>query len=481
MTAAKSRGDRRHDGRAVAYLAVLDVLRGEGFAGQTLRRLRSAEKLSGRDAALAMQIALGSVRHLLTIEHVLSAVARFDPRRTRRRLHAILYTAAYQIIWMDRVPVFAAVDEAVNQARSHVGGRSPGMVNAVLRNLTRALAERRGPWRRLDPRHVRVSWDQACVFAHDVLPPADPPDHVNVHLAAATGERMARYRTLADRFGSESAEQIAWASQAVPVTVLQRNTLRIGPEEFQKHLREHLGEDAELTADAAYLPPGTQIADVPLFAEGTAFVQDPTAHAAARLVEARPGERVLDLCAAPGGKSMVLAMQMEDRGEVVACDVSPERLALVQENVARLGLTCVRTSPLPAREPGDASSLGTFDAVLLDVPCTNTGVIARRPEARLGLTDKKLQSLAGAQCDLLELAALHVRPGGRLVYSTCSLEPDENEVQIERFLADQAGWSLDYQQTTLPAWGQHQSAWCDGGFTARLARSRGPEGPRRDV
>ncbi len=458
-------------GRDAAYAAVLDVLRGTGFAIERLAELRTTAALSGRDAGLAMQIALGTVRHLLTISHVIEAVARVDRRTTRPELRAILYTAAYQILWMDRVPVFAAVNEAVKQAHRYAGGRAPGMVNAVLRNVTRALADRRVSWQRLDPTQVRVGWDEACQFQRAVLPPADD---VPRHLAAATGQPLQRFLALAERYGLATAEQISWACQSVPVIVLQRNRLRVGSAEFETALREALGAELpadafEITPDVAYVPASTHVAELKPFREGWVFVQDPTAHAAALAVEAWPGERVLDLCAAPGGKSLVLALDMQNRGEVVACDLAPQRLARVEENAARLGLTCIHTRLPPSADAG-AAELGLFDAVLLDVPCSNTGVIARRPEARLGLTPQKLQSLAAAQCELLTRGARHVRPGGRLVYSTCSIEPEENEALIGWFTAQNAEWAIEQIDTVLPQWGPRPSDWRDGGFVARLRR-----------
>ncbi|MGD8452672.1 MAG: transcription antitermination factor NusB [Phycisphaerae bacterium] len=460
MTVGELHADRTGRGRDAAYVAVRDVLRQRDFAARALHTLRSAEGLAGRDAALAMEIALGTVRHLLTIEHVLSAVAQFDPQRVRYELRAILYTAACQIIWMDRVPVFAAVDEAVEQARRYVGGRSPGMVNAVLRGLTRALGERRVPWERLSPRQVRVGWDTACAFERDVLPPAEK---LSAHLAAATGERVRRYETLVTRFGAEDTERAAWAAGATPVIALQRNPLRGGAEELTESLHAAFGPEIEIAGDTVFVTGAASIVAATPFADGRVFVQDTTARAAARAVEAQPGEKIVDLCAAPGGKAMALAIDMEDRGELWACDIAADRLERVRENVQRLGLNCVRAQVGPPAE-------GEFDAALLDVPCANTGVLARRPEARLSLNAEKLTTLTRTQRELLDSAAKLVRPGGRLVYSTCSLEPEENEEQIRRFLADHADWRLAEEHTTLPAWGPRLADWRDGGYVARLER-----------
>jgi len=457
------------DGRMAAILAVADALRGQRFVHEALSEWRAKRHLAGREAALATELGLGTVRHLVTIEHILSTLAQVDRRRTAPRLRAILDTAVYQIVWLDRVPVFAAVDEAVALARRLVGGRAPGMTNAVLRRVAGAVRQRRVPWQRLDPTQVRVSWDQACRFGVAVLPEPKEGNEV-AHFASATGERLQRYAELVRRYGPEQAESVAWASQATPAVVLQRNALRVPCDEFARLLHDAFGSCVELAGDAAFLPPTIPVVETAVFRDGLVFIQDSTANAAARAVSAQQGERILDLCAAPGGKSLALALDMQDHGEVVACDNAPERLARVRENVERLRLSCVHTRLLGPDTPGLDPETDSFDAALVDVPCSNTGVIARRPEARLGLTPPKLRSLVSVQRQLLRQAAHCVRPGGRLVYSTCSLEPAENEEIVADFLAEDPAWHLDRQETILPAWGPRPSDWRDGGYFARLVR-----------
>jgi 16S rRNA (cytosine967-C5)-methyltransferase len=398
---------------------------------------------------------------------VLAALARFEPRRVNHSLKAILYAGAVQIIWLDRIPLFAAVDEAVAQAQRLVSRRAAGMTNAVLRNLARAVEQRRTAFKPRDPTQVRVDWEHACAFRTPVLPKCESSENALEHLAAATGERSARYGTLVERFGAREAEAIAWASQAVPPIVLVRNALRVDEAAFQQSVREQFEESGESTPEAVFLPPAAHVMETDLFRAGRAYVQDTTARAAAQLVQAQPGERVLDLCAAPGGKSVALAVQMGDRGEVVACDADPDRLALVRENADRMKLTCIRTHPARC----DDELHGPFDAVLVDAPCTNTGVIARRPEARLGLTRRKLDSLVKLQATLIRRAAAAVRPGGRLVYSTCSIEPEENQDVVAALLAENPEWKLEQQRMMFPRWGPRLSDWCDGGFVARIVRA----------
>lgn len=459
------------DGRSAAVLTVTEVLTGRGFVAEGLREMRAAGRLADREAALAMETGLGTVRHVLTIDHVLSRIARFDRRRTPPLLRAVLYTAAYQVIWMDRVPVFAAVDEAVEAARQLVGGRAPRMVNAVLRRLTAAVAERSAGWQRLARTQVRTDWRRACIFNTPVLPETEAEAAPIDHLAPATGERPERFAELCQRWGLEQAEAVAWASQATPVLVLQRNPLRATPEAFEQHVRSACGAEVEFVDEAAYAPVSVAIMDTPAFRDGLVYVQDSAAHAAAAAVAAQPGERILDVCAAPGGKSVALALAMNDRGTIVACDCDPRRLGRVTANAVRLGLSCIRTRVAGGAGVELDEVTGLFDGVLVDVPCSNTGVIARRPEARLGLTARKLESLAKAQDGLLRGAAEHVRPGGRLVYSTCSVEPEENERRVAGFLSERAGWRLDCEQTTLPQWGPRLADWRDGGYVARLVRA----------
>ena len=456
-------------GREAAQQAIVDALSGQRFVHETLALLRRSG-FERRELGLATEIAMGTVRHALTIERVLSAVGQYDPRRVTPPLRAVLLAGCYETIWMDRTPVFAAVDQAVELARRQVGQRATGMVNALLRNVTRAMVEQRVAWRAYDPTLIRVNWTDACAFGQPILPAVEEPGRAN-HLAAATGERASRIASLIEQHGAATAEQIAWASQAVPVTVLYRNPLRINAGVFQARVRETFGSLAAWTPDAAYLPANVNAIDTALFQEGRAYVQDTTAHDAALLLDLRPGQSVLDLCAAPGGKSIVLAQQMNDRGEVLACDAAADRLPRVRENARRLRMTCIRTHLIQNSDASEADLRRQFDAALVDVPCSNSGVFARRPEARLGLTEEKIRSLVALQGALLRKAAACVRPGGRLVYSTCSIEPEENEQVVEAFLTQQSEWKLETTRATLPGWGPRLSDWRDGGFAALLTHT----------
>ncbi len=465
MTSAADH-DPTLNARHAAYLAVHNVLTRRGFAADMLATLRQEGRIAGRDAALATEIALGAIRRLITIEHVLPRVAEYEPRQADPELRALLATAAYQLIWMHRVPDFAAVNETVTIANRIIKRRGGATVNAILRRLTRALDARDAQWAPADPALIRTSWTGATRFNQAVLPLGGGFD---AQLAAAAGERLERVRTLVERFGAQDAERIAWASQARPALVVHRNPLKLTQPEFHAAIQSTF-PDAAMNDDTAFLPSGAGLLDSELFRTGGAYVQDTTARQAALLLAAQPDERVLDLCAAPGGKTAAIGITLQNRGEIVACDIAPQRLMQVAANVDRLGLDCVRTRLLDEDDEAVTESLGEFDAAIVDTPCSNTGVIARRPEARLGLDEQKVASLTSLQMTLLRQAAQRVRVGGRLVYSTCCLEPAENCEMIARFLANHPQWRLLTEDLSLPNWGPQASDWRDGGFAALIHR-----------
>lgn len=465
--------------RRLAHAALCAAYSGSGRVTDTLDHDRHVAECASRDAALARQIALGAARHRGTIEHVLTRVARYDPRRVSASLRALLHCGAFQLIWLSRVPLHSAVDETVALGKAAEGVHPASMLNAILRRLAAAIVNRRTPWHRGDVRQVRVNWGEACALSIPVEPSliegGDPSDY----LAAATGETPQHVRTLLARHGAADGERVLWAQQAQPALVLQRNPLRCTPDAFRASIAHDFGDEAACDGEAAWLLDGA-VGSAVGFRAGQYHVQDCTAHRAARLLVAQPGERVLDLCAAPGGKTVVLAQDMRNEGTIVAVDVSDERLARLSDNLARTGVTCVAlcravepeaigSAAAPFRCPAD-DLVRPFDAALVDVPCSNTGVIARRPEARWRRSPAMLRSLAALQSRLLAAAGGAVRPGGRLVYSTCSIEPAENEARVAEFVEQNAGWSVARQETTLPHWGPSVADWRDGGYMALLER-----------
>jgi 16S rRNA (cytosine967-C5)-methyltransferase len=248
-----------------------------------------------------------------------------------------------------------------------------------------------------------------------------------------------------------------------------RMSLRVNPLRTDRERLLEVLRTAGINAAAGGLPEVVNLAgtarveDIPGFAEGWFSVQDESAVAAGILLDPQPGERILDLCAAPGGKSTHLAERMQDTGEIIATDTSPERLAHVGESAERLGLESIQACVITA--DGSDLPVGPFDAVLVDVPCSNTGVLGKRPDARWRVSADGIRELVQRQQGLLRAAIDRVGPAGRIVYSTCSIEPEENEHVVRQALADQPQLDLVSEQHHLPG------SPADGGYQALLRRA----------
>jgi 16S rRNA (cytosine967-C5)-methyltransferase len=370
--------------RRLAWTAVFDVLRRRAALDEVLEISTAQTGLPSRDAALARAIATVTFRHFGVIRRAL--LERLDKGTRDERLLTLLATGAAQILFLD-VPDHAAVDLSVRLARGDRGlQHAAGLVNAVLRRLAR---ER-----------------DAIVAKSDPLS-ANTPDWLATRWSAA--------------YGIDRARAIAAAhSGAASVDI----TVKTNPKEWA----ERLG-GIVLPTGSVRLIERTPVRELPGYDEGVWWVQDAAAALPARLLAPRRGERIADLCAAPGGKTAQLASA---GGQVLAVDRSAKRLRRLEENMRRLKLNVqmkVADTLDLEEEP--------FDAVLLDAPCSATGTIRRHPDVGWTKRPEDIAKLADLQRCLLDKAASLVRPGGRLVYCTCSLEPEEGEEQVEAFLARQ--------------------------------------------
>jgi 16S rRNA (cytosine967-C5)-methyltransferase len=408
-----------------------------------------------------LNLIAGTTRHLLTLDHLLCRHLRRRIDRLEPAVLESLRVGAFQLVFCLKIPPHAAVSSTVEAAKA-LAPRGAGTVNAVLRALG-AEIEARGPLKK-DEDPLRSLPDGAgagCRFRTPILPDGDPrsPSLLSIRfsLPAWLLERWV------SRFGPGETERLSLQCLAPPVLLLRPNPARGDAGALATRLAG-AGVEAEALPSGAVrlLHPG-DLSALPGWAEGAFSVQDAAGQTAAGALGVGPGERILDLCAGVGGKACALAEQAGPEGKVVAVDFSGRRLARLLTSAARLGLSNIEI------HAGDALALPpafreSFDAVLLDAPCTNTGVLRRRPEARWRLTPQDPARLAGIQARLLEAAAPCVKPGGRLVYSTCSLETEENEGVRRAFAASHPGFTLESEALTLP------SGVSDGGYWARLRR-----------
>ncbi|MBE3071289.1 MAG: 16S rRNA (cytosine(967)-C(5))-methyltransferase RsmB [Planctomycetes bacterium] len=455
-------------GEPSARAAALEALRradgGAGFLRDELHAVFGEMGLLPRDRALATQLATGVMRHRRTLRLVLNHLRRGDATRPiQPALAEILELGAFQLLFLDRVPAYAAVNEAVAAAGRAAKGayrkKAAGFANAILRGVGRLVAGRDPDGRPARDALPHPEGGTVRLTA-PVLP--DPQADPATFLGAAYSYPDWLVASWLDAFGDGAEAICRWGNRR-PHTFARVNRMRHDAADLLRRLQEKVpGAQAgprpgslDVSAlDAARLEA--------LIEEGCLTVQDPAAMAAVEALAPAPGESVLDLCASPGTKTTQIVEWMGDRGRVVACDRSEEKLRPIRQTVAARHLESVGVCLVD--DLAGAAPAGGFDAALVDAPCSNTGVLARRVEARWRLRPDDPAELAAVQGRLLGEAAMRVRPGGRIVYSTCSLQAVENDGVVAAFLAAHQGWRVEGRELTLPG-PDH-----DGAFWALLAR-----------
>ncbi|MDJ0523273.1 MAG: transcription antitermination factor NusB, partial [Planctomycetota bacterium] len=380
-----------------------------------------------RERGLLTELAFGCVRRRGTLDAILTAFGKRPVSRLNAAIRVALRLGLYQILFLDRVPAHAAVDHAVGWARGHAGGKRAGYVNGVLRNLLRQI-DGQAQGKSLPRKDVPRDDGGALRFKRAVF--ADPRTNLAGNLAARFSMPQWLLDRWLERWGDARVGQILRTGiQRPPLTLRARHdvdALVARLEESEIGFERGPGERALRVTDSE--------AALRLVTEtGEAAVQDATSQRAALLLAPRAGESVLDLCAAPGGKTLQLADLMGS-GHITACDITADKVARLEALREQMGDVAYETRELdPDAELPFAAE--TFDAILVDAPCSNTGVLRRRVEARWRLRQQDVDALVQVQRELLERCLAVLKPGGRIVYSTCSLEPEENEQVVEAFRA----------------------------------------------
>lgn len=392
-----------------AALLTLEALEGSNLhADNLVDRTLTGKQLAGADRGLYHQLVFGVLRHRGTVDYYLSRLLKQPLQKLEKPLPQILRLGLYQLLYLERVPAHAAVNEAVEMTRA-VLPRASGLVNAVLRNFLRSKDNLHLPDKHKNP----AAW-----------------------LSAAFSIPHWLITQWQQQLPASELEELAAASSTEPPLVLRVNTLKTD----RAGLMQLFTENGISCTPCNYSPEGVrlagrhQIRELPGFAEGLFAVQDEASQLVAHLLEVKPGHRLLDACAAPGGKTLHLAQLMNDEGSILATDLTEEKLKLVQESAARLGIKSVQTLVADVGSP-DYLAGQQFDRILLDAPCSGLGVIRRNPEAKWRLTPAIIKGHAEKQRLLLAQVSGLLRPGGILVYSTCSIAKEENEQVMEDFLS----------------------------------------------
>ena len=412
--------------------------------------------LNERDRALLTELIYGTLRWRGNIDAHLSQQLSRSLADTDAFVRNLLRLTVYQLFFLDKIPDYAAVNEAVELAKRHRGSKTGGFVNGVLRNLLR---------QKQNPTKTKAD------------------DHSVTTLAAEYSHPEWLVRRWLDEFGRREAGALMLANNQRAPLVLRVNRLKSSREELLARL---LGQAMAASAtpwspDGIILESGGAVENLPGFAEGLFQVQGESSQLVAYLLAPSPGERILDACAAPGGKTTHIADLMTDSGELIALDTSARGVERICENIARLKLHSIQVARADTTKALSGKLSAPYDRILVDAPCSGLGTLRSHPEIKWQRQEADIRRLSGLQAKILERVANYLKPGGVLVYSTCTLAREENELVVEAFLAQHKQFELEDAARYLPQAARHmvrggyfqalpQRDNTDGFFAARLRK-----------
>jgi len=423
--------------RQIAARVLSQRLTSGEFTENLLETALAAARLSPADRGLCHELVCGVVRWQTTLDRLIAR--KTDPAREQRpALKNLLRLGLYQIFWLDRIPPHAAVHETVEQAKRSGYGHQAGFINAVLRGYLREADEIKKILVDMKISQPALGWSH--------------PEWL-----------VEKWRV---NFGDEKTRQLLAWNNTPPKTFARVNTLKTDAGKLIERWREENVEYDFVTHDwtgdslAFELKAHPPLNSLPSLRDGWFYLQDPSTLLAPVLLAPQAGENILDTCAAPGGKTAFIAQLMNNKGKITASDIEPNRLKLVRENCARLGVANVQM-PLPAIL--NPQSVPLYDRILIDAPCSNSGVMRRRVDLRWRISPEEIFRLKKTQLELLNQAVSKLKPGGVIVYSTCSLEPEENSETVKQFLAANPTLKLEAERQLLPF-----ADGVDGAYVARL-------------
>ena len=421
--------------RKVAALALLRVQKDDAYSNIAINEAIKNASLSKLDAAFASKLFYGALERKITLDYYIRHFSSQPLSRVSPFVLSVLRCGVYQLLFMDKVPQSAAVNESVNIIKKSKDSRASGYVNAVLRNVIRDLPK---------------------------LPAADSVKGLSINYSCS--EELVKLYV--DDYGIEETKKFLSNALNDSSVYIRVNTLKNTCAELAKKLKEQdITVSNTQLENALCLSDCGSIENNPLFLEGRFHVQDISSQICADSLSAQPGDFVIDMCAAPGGKSFTIAENMQNKGEVISCDLHDHRVKLIANGAARLGLDIISANALDATQNCENFN-GKFDRVLCDVPCSGSGVIGRKPDIKYkDFSD--LSELCTIQFKILQNGFMYLKPGGTLVYSTCSVLKAENDSIVDKLLKKFDNAELFKKHTFLP-----QNDGTDGFFTAVIKKMR---------
>lgn len=404
--------------RALALDVLTRVDEQHAYSNLLLNQMLQKHQLERQDVGLATEIVYGTIQRRNTIDYFLDRFVAKGVAKLQPWVRNLLRLSFYQLYYLERIPSHAIVNEAVNLAKHRGHKGISGLVNGVLRNVLRAK-------------------DKAQL----VLP--EQPDPIE-RIALAHSHPAWLVARWIEQYGEATAEAMCAANNEPPHVSVRVNAMKAQRDALLADMRQHVDATASMLAeDGIIVKDGGNMAKSAWFKDGELSIQDESSMLVAPVVAAKPGMRVLDCCAAPGGKTMHIAERMNDEGAIWANDLHPHKQALIDEQAERLRLGSVKTVIGDAKRVAERFSEKSFDRILVDAPCSGTGVIRRKPDLKWLKSEADIKPLPDVQLSILSAAAPLLKADGLLVYSTCTVEQEENEGVIRAFLERHPQFELD--------------------------------------
>ena len=379
------------------------------------------------------ELVYGVLSNKLLLDYYLNLLIPSGIEKVKKREKTLLRMGLYQLKFMKNIPQYAAVNETVSLAKSLCRGRE-GFINGVLRGYIKKQGE--------------------------LQLPCDDTDEI---LSVKYSFPPWIIKMWKKQYGQESTIKLMEASNSRPVLCIRVNLMKTTVEELSHLLSEKgMVVDKGRYSDIVLYVSGSNILDLEEYKKGLFSIQDETSVLACQYLEPRPGDLVIDTCASPGGKTSAIGEMMDNRGKIISCDIYPHKLELIKKQADRLGITIIETKLLDGIK-GDKALSGKADKVLVDAPCSGLGVIRKKPEIKYK-EQKDIQKLIKVQSDILNNASYYVKPNGVLLYSTCTINKDENDEQIEKFIKTHEDFEILYEKQFLPTDG------LDGFFICKMMK-----------
>lgn len=393
---------------------LIDIHKNGAYSNKAIERHLN-KSMSSQDENLIRELVYGVLENKIYIDYIISKASKIRIKKIHFQIIEILRTGIYQIVFMDRIPHSAAVNEAVNLAKKYGHKGTIGYVNGILR---------------------------AIVRDKETFTKIDNKDRVK-YLSTKYSYQEYMVKRWIKEFGEEFTENLCKSNNEKPLLNIRVNTIKITKEKLQKRL-ENMGLDiieAKYAKDCLIVKNPFRITETQEFKKGLFTIQDQSSILVGQITNPKENSLILDLCAAPGGKSTHLAQLMNNTGKIISRDIYDHKISLIQENIKRLGVKNIETEIANALEL-DENLVNKVDYCLVDAPCSGLGLIRRKPEIKINRNEEDIYTLVKLQKEIINIAKEYVKVGGILIYSTCTIEPEENILLIQGFLKENTNFKL---------------------------------------